>query len=60
MFETVDGSLEVRKKVGRENFGLIYEPANWMIADEDYGRRVAEKLGLKLDEVRGKEAAQVG
>jgi sugar phosphate isomerase/epimerase len=33
MFETVVGSLEVLKKVGRENFGLIYEPANWMIAD---------------------------
>ena len=33
---------------------------HFLEADEDYGRRVAEKLGLKLDEVRGKEAAQVG
>lgn len=44
MFETVDGSLEVLRKVGRENFGLIYEPANWMIADEDYGRSAIERI----------------
>jgi sugar phosphate isomerase/epimerase len=44
MFETVVGSLEVLKKVGRENFGLIYEPANWMIADEDYGRAAIERI----------------
>jgi sugar phosphate isomerase/epimerase len=44
MFETVDGSLEVLKKVGRENFGLIYEPANWMIADEDYGPSSIERI----------------
>ncbi|MDA1236649.1 MAG: TIM barrel protein, partial [Acidobacteria bacterium] len=36
MFETVDGSLDVLKKVGRPNFGLIYEPANWLIVDEPY------------------------
>ena len=44
MFETVDGSLDVLKKVGRENFGLIYEPANWMIADEDYGRSAIGRI----------------
>lgn len=38
LFETVAGSLDVLKKVGRENFGIIYEPANWFVAGEDYGR----------------------
>lgn len=44
VFETVDGSIEVLKKVGRSNFGLIYEPANWMIVEEPYGREVIQKL----------------
>ncbi len=38
LFETVEGSVDVLKRVGRENFGIIYEPANWFIAGEDYGR----------------------
>ena len=37
LFETVDGSLRVLEEVGRPNFGIIYEPANWFIAGEDYG-----------------------
>ncbi len=37
LFETVDGSRRVMEAVGRPNFGLIYEPANWFIAGEDYG-----------------------
>jgi sugar phosphate isomerase/epimerase len=44
IFETVDGSLEVLQKVGRSNFGLIYEPANWMVADEPYGKVGIEKV----------------
>src|SRR5262249_11202162 len=44
LFETVAGSLRVLKAVGRPNFGLIYEPANWMIAREDYGRASIQKL----------------
>ena len=38
LFETVAGSVDVLKKVDRENFGIIYEPANWFVAGEDYGR----------------------
>ena len=38
LFETVEGSVDVLKKVGRENFGIIYEPANWFVAGEDYGK----------------------
>ena len=36
LFETVAGSRETLDAVGRENFGLIYEAANWMICREDY------------------------
>jgi len=44
MFETVDGSVEVLNRIDRENFGLIYEPANWMIADEPYGPEAIRKV----------------
>ncbi len=37
LFESVAGSLRVLQEVGRPNFGIIYEPANWFIAGEDYG-----------------------
>ena len=37
MFETVKGSIGVLKKINRENFGLIYEPANLALCSEDYG-----------------------
>ena len=44
LFETVESSLQVLGQVARSNFGIIYEPANWMIAGEDYGPRTIEKL----------------
>ena len=37
LFETVDGSMRVLEAIDRPNFGIIYEPANWFIAGEDYG-----------------------
>ena len=37
LFETVDRSLEVLDRIGRSNFGLIYEPANLMLCGEPYG-----------------------
>ena len=48
LFETVEGSLQVLEKVDRPNFGIIYEPANWMIAGEDYGRETIKRLGPRL------------
>lgn len=36
LFETVEGSLRVLRAVDRPNFGIIYEPANWMLVDQDY------------------------
>lgn len=44
IFETVEGSVDVLNKIDRENFGIIYEPANWMIADEPYGREAIDKV----------------
>ena len=37
LFETVEESLRVLEAIDRPNFGIIYEPANWFIAGEDYG-----------------------
>jgi sugar phosphate isomerase/epimerase len=44
LFETVDGSVETLKEIGRTNFGLIYEPANWMISGQDYGKAAIRKV----------------
>lgn len=44
LFETVKGSLRVLKAVGRRNFGIIYEPANWLIAGQDYRSGTIRKL----------------
>ncbi len=44
LFETVKGALEVLEAVGRENFGIIYEPANWMVAGEEYGPKAIKRI----------------
>src|SRR5262249_38451736 len=44
LFETVEGSIEVLKAVKRPNFGLIYEPANWMISGQNYGKETIVRL----------------
>jgi len=44
LFETVERSLEVLGQIGRENFGLIYEPANLMLCGEDYGVETLKKF----------------
>lgn len=36
LFEQVDRSIEVLERIGRSNFGLIYEPANLMLCGELY------------------------
>jgi sugar phosphate isomerase/epimerase len=43
-FETVEGAVDVLERVGRDNFGLIYEPANWFVVDEDYGPATIRRL----------------
>ena len=48
LFETVEGSLRVLRAVNRPNFGIIYEPANWMISGQDYGRSTIQRLKAYL------------
>lgn len=36
LFETVSGSLDVLRRVNRPSFGIIYEPANWLISAQEY------------------------
>lgn len=44
LFETVDRSIEVLQRIGRDNFGLIYEPANLMLCGEPYGLATLQKF----------------
>ena len=44
LFEQVDGSIETLERIGRENFGLIYEPANLMLCGEEYGESALRRL----------------
>jgi sugar phosphate isomerase/epimerase len=48
LFETVDGSLEVLRAVGRPNFGLIYEPANLELCGQPYGPEVIARFAPYL------------
>ncbi len=43
-FETVAGSERVLRAVGRPNFGIIYEPANWMVVGQNYGPETIKRL----------------
>jgi len=40
LFETVDMSLRVLRDVGRDNFGIIYEPSNLATCGQEYGAEV--------------------
>lgn len=44
LFEQVDRSIEVLEQIGRENFGLIYEPANLMLCGEPYGAEMLRRI----------------
>ena len=44
LFEQVNRSLEVVGLVGRDNFGMVYEPANLELCGEDYGAETIKKL----------------
>jgi len=46
--ETVEGALRVCEQVDRPNFGLTYEPANFVLAGRDYGQEALQQLGDKL------------
>jgi sugar phosphate isomerase/epimerase len=48
LLETVDGALDVVKRVDRPSFGLTFEPANLMLCGSEYGRRAIERLAPYL------------
>lgn len=48
LFEKVDESLAVLRRIGRPNFGLIYEPANLELCGQDYGPAVIEQFAPYL------------
>ncbi len=44
LFETVDETLEVLRSIGRQNFGLIYEPANLELCGQEVAGPTIEAL----------------
>ena len=44
LFEQVQRSLDVLQQIDRENFGLIYEPANLMLCGESYATDTLERF----------------
>ena len=44
LFEEVDQILSVLTEINRENFGIIYEPANLMLNGQDYGHETLQQL----------------
>ncbi len=40
LFETVEMSLRALREVGRDNFGIIYEPSNLATCGQEYGTEV--------------------
>ncbi len=48
LFEQVDRSLEVVGLVARENFGMVYEPANLEVCGEDYGAETIKRLAPNI------------
>ncbi len=48
LFERVDESIAVVKRVNRRNFGITYEPGNLLICGDDYGPEAIKRLGPYL------------
>jgi sugar phosphate isomerase/epimerase len=44
LFETVESIKRVLQRIGRANFGLVYEPANLELCGQDYGRQTVQDL----------------
>src|SRR5688572_24600281 len=45
LFETVAGIEETLGRIGRANFGLVYEPANLELCGQSYGAETVKRLG---------------
>ncbi len=48
LFETVEQILETIRRVDRDNFGLIYEPANLMLCGQPYAAETLKRLAPHL------------
>jgi sugar phosphate isomerase/epimerase len=44
LFWNVDDAIDCLKKINRPNFGLVYEPVNWMNTPQGYGRDVIKSV----------------
>lgn len=44
LFESVEGSIDTLRAIGRENFGLILEAANLELCGQDYGPATIRRL----------------
>lgn len=43
-FESPENAVKFLAAIGRPNFGIIYEPANWFVAGQDYGPSAIERV----------------
>ena len=48
LFEQIDETLDVLRRIGRTNFGLTYEPANLELCGEPYGRETIRRFALHI------------
>ncbi|MDG2381395.1 MAG: TIM barrel protein [Pirellulaceae bacterium] len=48
LFETIENIERSLAAIDRPNFGLIYEPANLELCDQDYGPQTLERLAPKI------------
>ena len=48
LFETIEMSMQVIKDVGRQNFGIIYEPSNLLTCAQPYGPDAIRDLAPHL------------
>jgi sugar phosphate isomerase/epimerase len=44
LFGNVEDAIDCLKKINRPNFGLTYEPVNWMYNPKGYGREVIKSV----------------
>ncbi len=51
LFETVDGVLDVLTRIGRDNFGVTFEPANMLVNGTAHGQSAVERLAPYLRNV---------
>jgi sugar phosphate isomerase/epimerase len=46
--ETVDGTLELTRRMDRDNFGITFEPANLLACGENFGPNAIQRLAPHL------------